>query len=68
VLGIFVLALPLAVLGALMAWLISYDELTRHYPSRRAAALEATRRALAALAFFVILGAVIAAILASVHS
>ena len=67
-LGVFLLTVPLAVLGAVMAWLISYDELSRHYADRRAPALEAARRASAALLFFLVLGGVIAVVLASVHS
>lgn len=67
-LGIFLLTVPLAVLGAMMAWLISYDELSRHYGDRRTPALEAGRRALAALAFFLVLGGVIALVLGNVHS
>ena len=42
-LGIFLLTVPLGIFGALMAWLISYDELSRHYTGRRTAAAEATR-------------------------
>jgi hypothetical protein len=61
-LGIFLLTVPLGVVGAIMAWLISYDELSRHYAGRRAAATEATRRALSVLLFFLVLGAVIAAV------
>lgn len=52
----------------MMAWLISYDELSRHYGDRRTPALEAGRRALAALAFFLVLGGVIALVLGNVHS
>jgi len=65
VLGLFLLTVPFAVLGAAMAWLISYDELSRHYGGRRAAALEAARRALVALAFFLVIGVAIALVLGS---
>lgn len=63
-LGIFLLTVPLGIVGALMAWLISYDELSRHYAGRRAAAAEATRRALTVLLFFLALGALISLVLA----
>jgi hypothetical protein len=42
-----------------MAWLISYDELSRR-ANHCAAKLEATRRALTALVFLLMLGGIIA--------
>jgi hypothetical protein len=63
-LGWFALTVPLGVIGAAMAWLISYDELRRHYGDRHAARAEAARRALTILLFFLALGAVIALVLA----
>jgi peptidoglycan biosynthesis protein MviN/MurJ (putative lipid II flippase) len=60
---LFLLTVPLAVVGAAMAWLISYDELSRHYAGRREPAVEALRRALVALAFFLALGAGIALVI-----
>jgi hypothetical protein len=66
--GVFLLAVPLALFAAMMAWLISFDELSRHFRNRRAAALESLRRALATFAFFLVLGALIALVLARTHA
>ena len=60
--GIFLLTVPLGVIGAVMAWLISYDELSRHFPDRGTPAQEATRRALTVLLFFLAIGALIAVV------
>ena len=51
-----------------MAWLISYDELSRHYGRGRTPAIEATRRALTTLVFLLLLGALVALILSGEHS
>jgi hypothetical protein len=67
VLDLFLLTVPFSVIGAGMAWLISYDEMSRH-TDRRAAKLEATRRALTALVFLLILGGLIALVVTRVHS
>lgn len=67
-LGVFLLTVPLGVSAAVMAWLISYDELSRHYPDRGTPAQEATRRAFTVLLFFLALGAVIALVVGSGHS
>jgi hypothetical protein len=67
VLDLFLLTVPFAVIGAGMAWLISYDELSRRV-NHRAAKLEATRRALTALAFLLMLGGIIALIVTRTHS
>ena len=64
---LFLLTVPFAVIGAGMAWLISYDELSRR-ANHRAARLEATRRALTALVFLLMLGGVIALVLTKAHS
>jgi len=61
------LTVPFAVIGAGMAWLISYDEMSRH-TDRRAAKLEATLDALTSLVFLLILGRVIALVVTRVHS
>jgi hypothetical protein len=66
-LELFLLTVPFCVLGAVMAWLISYDELTRHYAESRTPAVEATRRALTALIFLFVLGALLALILSRHH-
>lgn len=66
-LDLFLITVPFCVIGAGMAWLISYDEMSRHMPGRPAA-LEALRRALTALVFLLGLGALIAAILWRVRS
>lgn len=63
----FLLAIPVALIAALMAWLISYDELSRHLRDPRAAALESCRRALAAFVFFLVLGALIALVLSKAN-
>ncbi|MGO9821158.1 MAG: hypothetical protein ACLPTJ_10970 [Solirubrobacteraceae bacterium] len=64
----FLLAVPLALFAAMMAWLISYDELSRHFPDRRAAARESLRRALVTFVFFLVLGGLIALVLARAHA
>jgi hypothetical protein len=61
-------AVPLAVVAALMAWLISYDELSRHYAGRRTPMLEATRRAAVVLVFFLVLGAIVALAVGAAHA
>jgi hypothetical protein len=58
--GVFLLTVPLAAIAAVMAWIISYDELSRHYPDRGTPASEATLRAVTVLLFFLGIGAVIA--------
>jgi hypothetical protein len=58
--GLFALLLIFDVLGAAMAFLISYDELSRHYADRRPPLLEATRRGTAALIFLVALSGIVA--------
>jgi hypothetical protein len=60
--GLFALLLIFDVLGAAMAFLISYDELSRHYADRRTPLLEAARRATAALIFLVALSGIVALI------
>lgn len=66
-LDLVLLTVPFAVIGAGMAWLISYDEMSRH-TDRHAAKLEATRRAFTALVFLLILGAVIALVVTRAQS
>ena len=66
-LDLVLLTVPFAAIGAGMAWLISYDEMSRH-TDRRAAKREATRRALTALVFLLILVAIIALVVTRVHS
>ncbi len=67
-LALFLITVPLSVLGALMTWLISYDELRRHYAGQRAPAAEATRRAFTVLLFFLALWALVALVLGGGHS
>jgi|GEM_PF-3303356 hypothetical protein len=57
------LLLPLDLIGAAMAFLISYDELQRHARGSRYAALEAARRAAFAFAYLIALSVVIVLIL-----
>lgn len=61
--SLLLLVLPLDVIGAAMAFLISYDELQRHSRGSRYAALEAARRAAFAFAYLVALSVVIVLIL-----
>jgi hypothetical protein len=62
--SLFFLLLIFDVIGATMAFLISYDELARHYSDRRAPLREAARRATTALIFLVVLSAVVTFIVA----
>jgi hypothetical protein len=57
--GLFFLLLIFDVIGAAMAFLISYDELARHNPDRRAPLREAARRATTALIFLVVFSAIV---------
>jgi hypothetical protein len=65
--SLLLLLLPFDVIGAAMAFLISYDELQRHTRGR-AAALEAARRAAFAFAFLVGLSVVVVLILKRVNA
>jgi hypothetical protein len=65
---VLITTVPLALIGAAMAWLISYDELARHHAGRREPALEASRRALTVRAFFVALGAIVGVVLSAAHA
>jgi hypothetical protein len=67
VFDLFLLTVPFGVIGAAMAWLISYDELSRR-ANRRTAKLEATRRAFTALVFLLMLGGIIALVVTRAHS
>lgn len=49
--GLFLLLLVFDAIGAAMAFLISYDELSRHYSDRSTPLSEAARRALVAFLF-----------------
>ncbi len=61
--GLFVIGLVLAALAGLMAFLVAYDEMGRHFPNRAAARRHAMRSGLTAFAFFAVLVVVLAAIL-----
>jgi hypothetical protein len=61
---ILYILLPFDAIGAAMAFLISYDELQRHCPDRRAALSEALRRAPTTLVFLLLLSATVTFILA----
>jgi len=61
--SLLLLLLPFDVIGAAMAFLISYDELQRHRLGTRHAALEATRRAAVTFAFLAALSVVIVLVL-----
>jgi hypothetical protein len=50
-------------IGAAMAYLISYDELSRHYAGRGPARREAARRAFVALLFLLVLSVAIVLVL-----
>jgi hypothetical protein len=62
-LGLFLLLLIFAAIGAAMAFLISFDELSRHYPDRGTPLREAARRALVAFLFLATLSAIVVVIL-----
>jgi hypothetical protein len=53
-----------AVIGAAMAFLINYDELSHHFSSRRTLVREALRTSLTTLAFFGLVIVVILVVLA----
>jgi hypothetical protein len=59
---LFVL-LPFDAVGAAMAFLISYDELERHYGRSRRAVIEAGRRAAVAFVFLAVLSLIVVLIL-----
>ncbi len=61
--GLFLLLLVFDVIGGAMAFLISYDELSRHYPDRSTPLREALRRALVAFLFLAALSAIVVVIL-----
>jgi hypothetical protein len=61
--GLVVLLAMFAVIGAAIAFLISYEEMSHHFHSRRTILLEATRTSIATLLFFSTLIAVILAVL-----
>ncbi|HTU78579.1 MAG TPA: hypothetical protein VMF09_07450 [Solirubrobacteraceae bacterium] len=61
--GLFLLLLVFDAIGGAMAFLISYDELSRHYPDRRTPLREAARRALVAFLFLAALSAIVVVIL-----
>ena len=59
--GILIIALPFAVLGGLMASLITYNEMQHHFDHSRAT-MEAAKTGIIAFAFLVLLSLVVAAI------
>lgn len=61
--GLFLLLLVFDAIGGAMAFLISYDELSRHYQERGTPLREAARRALVAFLFLVALSAIVVVIL-----
>lgn len=61
--GLFLLLLMFDAIGGAMAFLISYDELSRHYPERGTPLREAARRALVAFLFLAALSAIVVVIL-----
>jgi hypothetical protein len=60
--GLFLLLLIFDVIGAAMAFLISYDELSRHYGKRDPPLREAARRAFVAFLFLAALSAIVVVI------
>ena len=60
--GLFLLLLVVDAIGAAMAFLISYDELSRHYGDRGTPIREALHRALVAFLFLTALSAIIVVI------
>ena len=65
--GLFLLLLVFDAIGGATAFLISYDELSRHYPDRRTPLREATRRAVVAFVFLAALSAIVVVILNHVN-
>jgi hypothetical protein len=61
--SLLLLLLPFDVIGAAMAFLISYDELQRHRLGSRHARLEAARRAAVTFAFLAVLSVVVVLVL-----
>jgi hypothetical protein len=61
--GLLFLLLGFDAIGGAMAFLISYDELSRHYPDRGTPLREAARRALVAFLFLAALSAIVVVIL-----
>ena len=66
--GLFLLLLVFDVIGAAMAFLISYDELSRHYSGRGPPLREAGRRALVAFLFLAALSAIVVLIVQHANS
>jgi len=60
--GLFLLLLVFDAIGGAMAFLISYDELSRHYPDRSTPLREALRRAVVAFLFLAALSAIVVVI------
>ncbi len=61
--GLFFLLLIFDVIGGLMAFLITYDEMSRHYPDRRSRLREAATRGLTAFMFLAAFSAIVVLIL-----
>ena len=61
--GLFLLLLVFDAIGGVMAFLVSYDELSRHYADRRVPMREAVRRAVVAFLFLAALSAIVVVIL-----
>ena len=59
--GVLIIALPFAIIGGLMAFLITYNEMQHHFDRTRATR-EAARAGLVAFAFLVLLSLAVAAI------
>jgi hypothetical protein len=57
--GLFLLLLVFDAIGGAMAFLISYDELSRHHPDRSTPLREALRRALVAFLFLAALSTIV---------
>lgn len=62
-LAIFVLGCVFAVLAGICAYLITLDEMLRHFPSRWRAHAEALHRAAVIAGFFVVISGVVALLL-----
>ena len=62
--GLWILLLGLAVVAAMMAFLVTYEEMSHHFRDRRRVLAEAARTGVVALGFFACLIAVVLIVLA----
>jgi hypothetical protein len=61
--GLLLMLIPFSIIAAMMAFLITYEEMTRHYPGGRQPVRHAARTAVFTLAFFLALSWLIIVVL-----